>query len=222
MNKTIKSLIKEIVKIEVSGKKWISGTVIDLGSDIIVLFNGVDFMYIPLEHIQKLEIDRHNEEDIQGPLEDPTIHAEGKNDELSIKETLTQAKGRNVEVYVTDNQSLYGQITEIKDDYFVFYSPIYKTMYIPIKHLKWLIPYAQNESLYGAESVTNTSSEVFESTFKNQIAKFTNKIVVLNIGGIKSHIGKINNIDEQIMEIQKARTGTILLNIEHLKTLHLA
>lgn len=221
MNKTIQSLIKEIVKIEVSGKKYINGTVIELGSDVIVLFNGVDFVYIPLDHIHKLELDPENEEDIQGPWEDPTIHAEGINEELSLKETLNQAKGRNVEIYVTDSQPLHGQITEIRDDYFVFNSPIYKTMYIPSSHLKWLIPYAQNESPYGEESISNSNGEVLESTFKNQIAKFANKIVVLNIGGIKSHIGKINNVDNQIMEIQKARTSTIFLNIDHIKTLHL-
>ena len=58
LNKTIQSLIKEIVKVEVSGKKLISGTIIDLGSDMLVLFNGRNYMYIPLEHIQNLEMNQ--------------------------------------------------------------------------------------------------------------------------------------------------------------------
>ncbi|MFJ8066495.1 DUF2642 domain-containing protein [Psychrobacillus sp. NPDC096426] len=224
MNKTIQSLIKEIVKIEVSGKKLINGTVIDLGSDLLVLFNGTNFMYIPLEHIQNLKMDKNNEEDIQDPTEDPSIKAGETQQELSFKETLVLAIGRYVELYVTDSQPLHGHITSVQDDYFVFYSPIYKLMYIPIAHLKWLIPYAQNESPYGLDekhSILQSNSEVLATTFKKQIEKFTNKIVVLNIGGIKSYNGKINNIDDQLMEVQKARKNAIYLNIDHIKTLHL-
>ena len=224
MNKTIQSLIKEIVKVEVSGKKLISGTIIDLGSDMLVLFNGKNFMYIPLEHIQNFEMDQNNEEDIQGPTEDPSIKAIENQQDLTFKETLEIAIGRYVEIYVTDNQPLHGQITSVQDDYFVFYSPIYKTMYIPIAHLKWLIPYVQNESLYGLNEknrIVRSNSGVLANTFKKQIEKFVHRIVVLNIGGVKSHNGKISSIDEQIIEIQKARTNAMYLNINHIKTLHL-
>lgn len=224
MKKTIQSLIKEIVKIEVSGKKLINGTVIDFGSDMLVLFNGTNFMYIPFEHIQYFEMDKNNEEDFQGPREDPSIKALEDQQELSFKESLVIALGRYVEIYVTDNQPLHGQITSVQDDYFVFDSPIYKTMYIPIAHLKWLIPYAQNESPYGLDeknSILQSNSEVHANTFNKQMERFVNKMVVLNIGGIKSHNGKINNIDEQIMEVKKARTNAIYLNMAHIKTLHL-
>lgn len=224
MDKTIQSLIKEIVKVEVLGKKLISGTIIELGSDMLVLFNGTNFMYIPLEHIQKIETNQNNEENIQGPTEEPSIKALEKQQDLTFKETLEIAIGRYVEIYVTDNQPLHGQITSVQDDYFVFYSPIYKTMYIPIAHLKWIIPYVQNESLYGINEknkIVGSNSGVLANTFKKQIGNFIHRIVVLNIGGIKSHNGKINNIDEQIMEIQKARTDALYLNINHIKTLHL-
>ena len=58
------------------------------------------------------------------------------------------------------------------------------------------------------------------ATFEDQVEKFKNKIVVLNIGGNKSHIGKINNVEEQIVEIQSARTSPVYLNLHHIKTLH--
>ena len=111
---------------------------------MLVLFNGTDFMYIPLEHIQNLEMNQENEENIQGPTEDPSIQALENQQDLTFKETLEIAIGGSVEIYVTDNQPLHGQITSVKDDYFVFYSPIYKTMYIPNDYLKWLIPYTLN------------------------------------------------------------------------------
>ena len=45
-------------------------------------------------------------------------------------------------------------------------------------------------------------------------------MVVLNIGGSKSHIGKIKNVEDQLVELQRARTTPIYLNIDHIKTLH--
>ena len=73
LNKIIQSLIKEIIQVEVSGKKLIKGTVIDLGSDIIVLFNGEDYVYIPLNHLQSFSVIQKNEVDIIDPTELPSI-----------------------------------------------------------------------------------------------------------------------------------------------------
>lgn len=223
MNKIIQSLIKEVVQIEVSGKKLINGTVIDLGSDIMVLFNGADFVYIPLNHIQTFGVVRKDEYDFQDPTEFPSITVGEREEELSLKETLIQAKGKNVEIYIIDGQPLHGQIQRIMNDYFEFYSPIYKTMYISINHLKWLIPYSQNESPYGFVDKNlplQSNNESLASTFEAQVKKLNNTMVVVNIGGNKSHIGKIKNVEEQIVEIQRARTTSIYLNIDHIKTMH--
>ena len=223
MNKIIQSLVNEVVQIEVSGKKLINGTVIDLGSDMIVLFNGTDFVYIPLVHIQSFKVDSDNESDIKAPTEFPSIITGENNENLSFRKVLTQAKGKYVEIYVTGGQPLHGYITSIMNNYFVFQSPVYKTMYISLNHLKWLIPYSQNERPYGLDNHTislQPDNESLASTFEVQVEKFKNKIVVFNIGGNKSHIGKINKIEEQIVEIQTARTNPIYLNLHHIKTLH--
>jgi len=222
LNILIQSLIKEIVRIEVSGKKLINGTVIDLGSDMVVLFNGIDFVYIPLVHIQNFEIDRNNENDIIAPKEFPSIITEEKNEELTFREVLTQAKGKYVEIYITGVQPLHGCIISIMDDYLVFHSPIYKTMYIALSHLKWLIPYTRNEKPYGVDA--NTSSfpaddKSFENNFENQVKKFENNIVVFNIGGNKNYIGKINKVEKEIVEIQRARKDPVYVNVFHIKTL---
>ena len=76
LNKIILGLVNEVVQIEVSGKKLINGTVIDLGSDMIVLFNGTDFVYIPLNHIQSFKVDCDNENEIKDPTEPPSIITE--------------------------------------------------------------------------------------------------------------------------------------------------
>jgi hypothetical protein len=223
LNTIIQTLVKQVVQIEVSGKKLINGTVIDLGNDMFVLFNGTDFVYIPLVHIHRFSVDRDNENDIKAPTDFPSINTEKNKEELSFGEVLTQAKGKYVEIYVTGGQPLHGQITSIMNNYFVFQSPIYKTMYITIDHLKWLIPYTQNEKPYGLDndnSSLQTNNESLASTFKVQVEKFENKVVVFNIGGNKSFIGKINNVEGQIVEIQTARANSIYLNLHHIKTLH--
>ena len=69
MNNIIQNFVQEVVRIEVSGKKMMNGTLIDVGSDMIVLFNGTDFLYIPLDHIRNFEIDRDNENNLQAPTD---------------------------------------------------------------------------------------------------------------------------------------------------------
>ena len=71
-----------------------NGTLIDVGSDVIVLFNGTDFVYIPLAHVHNFEVDRDNEDDLQAPTELPSIVAEESEEDLSFGEVLAQAKGK--------------------------------------------------------------------------------------------------------------------------------
>lgn len=223
MNNIIQSLVKQVTKIEVSGKKFINGTVIDLGSDMIVIFNGKDFVYIPLNHIQNFKVDYDNENEIEDPKELPSITMVENKENLSFGEVLTQAKGKYVEIYVAEGGPLHGYITSIMNNYFVFESPVYKTMYISLNHLKWLIPYAQNEGPYGVDNHDISLQPTIDSlanTFETQVEKFKNEIVVFNTGGNKSYIGKVNNIEDQIVEIQTARATIIYLNLDHIKTVH--
>ncbi|MBO0587002.1 DUF2642 domain-containing protein [Sporosarcina sp. E16_8] len=223
MNKIIQSLVKQVVQIEVSGKKIINGTIIDLGSDMIVLFNGTDYIYIPLNHIQNFTVDCDNENEIEDPKGFPSITTGEGKESLSFGEVLTQAKGKHVEIYVTGGQPLHGYITDIMNNYFVFQSAVYKTMYISLNHLKWLIPYAQNEGPYGLDNHNislQPENDSLASIFEIQVEKFENKIVVFNTGGNKSYIGKVNKIEDQIVEIQTARANFIYLNLDHIKTVH--
>ena len=223
LNKIIQSFVNEVVKVEVSGKNLINGTVIDLGSDMIVLYNGISFMYIPLVHIQGFEIDSDNESDIKAPTEFPSVIAEENEVDLSFSGVLSQVKGKYVEIYVTGGRPLHGRITSIMNDYFVFNSPIYKTMYISLNHLKWLIPYSQNERPYGLDGyaiLLEPDNNSLASTLEAQVKKVENKMVVFNIDGNKSHIGIVNKIEGQIVEIQTARAHPIYLNLHHIKTFH--
>ena len=223
MNTIIQSLIKEVVHIEVSGKKSINGALVDFGENIIVLFNGLDFMYIPIQHIQMIRPVSSDENDVQNPIIVPSNMWEEKNIKLSYEGVLSQAKGKLMEIYITGDQPLYGYITTIKKDYFEFYSPIYKSMYIAKQHVKWLIPIPQNESLYALEPSISTvlmEKNNLAETFKGQIANLINSLVVLNIEGNSSQSGKIGKVEDNLLELQRARKVPINLNIDHIKTLH--
>ena len=222
LNKIIQSLLKEYVQIEVSGKKVLKGKLIDVGTDIMVIFNGTDYMYIPIDHIHSYCALKNNELDTLAPIESSSIKTGGNNHELTLRVTLHQAQGKSTEIYLIDDQPLHGYITQIMDNYFEFYSPIYKTMYISTKHLKWLIPYPTNECPYGLNN-TNSQPLVTEAsvnTFKNKIENYTDKLIVFNIGGSKSHIGTIKNVEEQVVELETARAVKDYINIDHIKTIH--
>jgi len=223
LNKIIQSLVKQVVQIEVSGKKVINGTLIDLGSDVIVLFNGKDFVYIPLNHIQNFKVDYDNENEIVDPIGFPSITTGKNKGNLTFVEVLTQAKGKYIEIYVTGGQPLHGYITGIMNNYFVFQSPVYKTMYISLNHLKWLIPFAQNVGPYGLDNYNaalQPNIDSLASIFEIQVEKFKNEIVIFNTGGSKSFIGKVNKIEDQIVEILTAKANFIYLNLDHIKTVH--
>ena len=109
----------------------------------------------------------------------------------------------------------------MKDNYFVFYSPIYKTMYIALNHLKWLIPYSKNP--YGLDDhnfLVQSNNELLANAFETQVENLKNKLVMFNMGEKPNHIGKINNVNDQIVEIQTARSYPTYLNLCHIKTLH--
>jgi len=223
LNKIIQSLVKQVVRIEVSGKRIITGTVIDLGSDMIVLFTGKEFVYIPLNHVQSFKVDFENETEIEDPTDFPSFTTEKDKGNLSFGDVLTQAKGKSVEIYVAGGQPLHGCITSVMNNYFVFQSPIYKTVYVAIDHLKWLIPYTKNEEPYGMNNHQNSlqnGAELLAATFEAQVERLKNKLVVLNMGGDKSLIGKINNVEANIVEIQTARAKSNYLNLDHIKTVH--
>ncbi|WP_153126831.1 DUF2642 domain-containing protein [Peribacillus tepidiphilus] len=222
MNKIIHHLIGQTLSIEVSGKNILNGILIDAGNDVIVLFNGIDFVYIPLLHIQNFKISRTNEYQIMPSTEPPTIETE---DDLSLRKVLTSAKGMFTEIYVTGNQRIQGYITSIMNNYFVFNSPVYKTMFITLNHLKWLIPYSQNQKPYGLSNKDlpySPSNISLARTFDVQLEKLIGELVIFNIGEHSNFIGKLNNIEDNIIELRTAREDLVYLNLQHIKTVHQA
>lgn len=220
----IQNLNKDIIKMEISGGKFLYGALIDSSSQIFVIYDGKKFVYIPMEHIRTFAIDSENEENIQQPTESPSIISKMNSTDLTIEKILSKAKDMTVGISVTGNQSLHGTITAIMDDYFVFQSPVYRTILISTNHLKWLVPDTADQMLYGLKkeqiSTQSNESQSYANTFQGQIEQLKSKLVVINQGEKDTHIGKVENVSGKLVEIVLADSSSSFVNISHIKTIY--
>ncbi|CAH2716019.1 hypothetical protein BACCIP111895_03203 [Neobacillus rhizosphaerae] len=219
----LKNMKGKYIKLDISGKKLISGLLVDIGSDIWVVFNGNDYLYIPIVHIQNWIFLKQNEiAEINNNDEPTPIY--NHNEEISLRKTLTSAKGIFTEIYVTSKQALHGYIISIMNNYFVFYSPIYKTMFISLNHLKWLIPYTNHQRPYGLSNASlpvNPSNITFARSFEVQIEKLIGELIIFNIGENEDMIGKIQGIKNNFVELISAKEDPVYINLQTIKTVHM-
>jgi len=224
---TLKNLIqdfdKEIVKLEVTGKKILKGIIIDSSSELVVLFNGKEFFYIPFNHIHEIKIDDVNEDGLKIPssiTQDKIFN--DSNEEMTFAKVLTKSLGTFLEIQVLNNQPFHGYISSILNDYIVFQSPVYKKMYIPIKHIKTIVPYSHQQKPYQLtddEFLITACNEHFPSTFEAQIGNLRNKLIVLNLSEKNNFTGKITEIKGSIIQFQTAK-DIVYYNLQHIKTIH--
>lgn len=214
--------LDKMIEIEIASKKVITGNLVEFGSDIVVIYNGKQFYYIPTEHIISVRNKEFNDNELQTTIETPEQSPIDKdNQSFSIKKMLNNAIGIFVEVYITGNQSVYGYITNVKDNYFLFYSPAYKTMYIPVAHLKWLIPNL-NQTAYLTDSQLPSSHSklTLADSFEEQIKIFDGEVVLFDLGKNPSKIGLIKKIESNIVELVTGEGKTVHLALNHIKSLH--
>ncbi len=212
----------EAVIIELTGKKIINGYLIEVGSEVVIVYNGDDYIYISSSHIKNMSIVSKESIGINEPSTSPQLEQE---DQLSLRKILTTAKGVFLEIYTMGNQPIHGYITGIMNNYFAFYSPVYKTMYISLQHLKWLVPYSTNLSPYRLAKenlpVNPSSSITLARSFEVQLEKLCGYLVVLNLGVNEELIGKIERVEDNIIEMITAKGESLYLNMQHVQTVHL-
>lgn len=220
----IKSFLGQEVEIEISGKTFFSGILIDHGLDILVLFNGQQYLYIPLMHLHNIkerEI-KVSEEVTEKPTD--KMPFQNEKETISYRKILTNAKGQFLEIFVTGNRSIHGYITSVLNDYIVFYSPVYKTLFISMQHLKWLIPYSSKLTPY---TLSNNALPVVPSSiplsrsYEEQLKKYEGQLLVFDLGDNPNKVGLVKSISNNIMELVTAGGQTVLWKLMHLKTVHI-
>jgi hypothetical protein len=216
----LKKQLKGVIEINVIGDKTHIGVMVDSGQDIVVLYNGVHFIYIPFAHVQNITPSPQSN---PADYPDPPEHPIDSDKEISYRKMLMNSKGVFSEIYVSGNQSIHGYITHIMTNYFQFYSPVYRTMFIPLFHLKWLIPYNSNQTPYLLEKKflpVHPSDLPLSRSFEEQLKKLEGKMVVFDLGGSASKIGHLNKLENNIAELVTAEGKRLFTNIQHIKTVH--
>ena len=216
-------LIGKTIEVEISRDIFLKGTLLDSGLDIIVMYDDKNqhFLYIPFVHVQKLKETILDEEDssYQPPSERPI-----ETDPISFRKALMIAKGLFVQVYVTGNKSIHGYLTSIMNDYFVFHSPVYKTMFIAMKHVKWLIPYPPNATPYSLNNEhlpLQPVSTPLARSFDEQLKKFENQLVIIDGGENTEQIGLLQKVRNNKVILITAEREMVYRNVEHIKTIQL-
>ncbi|GEN32660.1 DUF2642 domain-containing protein [Aneurinibacillus danicus] len=211
--------IGQFVCVELSGEKKHEGKLLDVGNDILVLNTMTQFIYLPLTHIQYVNLLMPQTEE---SMQSPNVGLINHENEISFRKILNNAKGLFIEIYVTGNQSLHGYVTGVLSDYFVFYSPVYKTMFIPFFHLKWLIPYSDNKTPYSLDShlfPLHPSNVTPARSFDLQLKKLEGSLVVFDIGQHPNKVGVLKRVDGGMIELTTVN-GTVCCGMQHIKTAH--
>ncbi len=219
----------EQIKGQIAGKE-INGVLIDVGKDFMVLYNGEQYLYIPLVHIHQLQKNDSQDEYVQLPTVSSNAKEMGT---LSFQEVLTNAKDIPVEIYISNYISFHGYITDILDDYFAFYTPIYKVVYIPFRHFKWLIPYSQNTVLYTVKNndptgkntlshpPVNLTNNPLQPSLEAQLKNEAGGLIIFDGGTDLARTGLLKNAANNFAELVLASGETTCLNLSHVKCVQL-
>ncbi|MEC1752660.1 DUF2642 domain-containing protein [Bacillus mojavensis] len=212
------------VEVVISGDTRFVGTLIDIGQDIFVIFDGSNYLYIPLLHLHQMNkaINTNTEKPILIDPEDPMMEAE--NNSFSYRNTLNRVKGKFIEIYVTGDRSIHGYVTSVLNDYIVFFSPVFKTLFISMHHLKWFTPYSTEQTPYtldNSQLPVVPSSVSLVRNFEEQIKKYVGQLVIFDMGEVPEKVGLLKDVSNNIIELINASGESIIWKLNHLKTMHL-
>jgi len=207
----------KIIEVELSFKKNITGKLIEVGSDIIVLFNGKHFVYLPLQHIHCMRKGESTNTDFTSNSS-PILNDDNQ---LSFRKIVTNASGLFVELVLSGNHVVYGYIKQVQDDYIVLNSPAYKIIILPMAHVNCLIPYF-NQTPYhiNAEKQPIASEGSFAQTFHEQLKVYQGKMAIFDLGKNPQKVGLITKVGDSLVELVTGNGQILHLNITHLKSLH--
>ncbi len=216
----VQSLVGEKIYVQLSGGNYFEGILTDYGRDVLVLYNGQKYYYIPWLHVHRVSLSNNYKDKIDQPT-GPSIAEDSGT--ISYRKILSNAKGIFAEIYVTGNITFHGNIINVLSDYIVFYSPVFKMLYIPLSHLKWLTPYNHNANPYNAKInlLPENANMSFSRLFDTQLKKEEGKFVVFDGGIDPMKIGILKRVEEGVIELIVASGEVTLLRLNHIKSYHL-
>lgn len=220
----LSSLIGQKIELVVSGRPQMDiGILVDVGDDILVYTARRRYFYVPLKHLHYARAAVHDMMTMETEVENPIEHRQGES--ISYRKTLLNARGSFIEIEVAGNYSLSGYITSIMNDYFVFYSSVFHTVYVSLDHLKAIIPYPADVTPYSAENVHLTvkpSPLTLSRVFEQQLKKLEGSMVILDLGGMPDKVGLLQSVEQGFLTLVTAAGELIVWNVNHIKSAHSA
>ncbi|WP_372631542.1 DUF2642 domain-containing protein [Cohnella sp.] len=212
--------LNQPVSLIVSGVRFpVSGRLIDLGPDILVVHNGTQYLYVPIVHIQHMTRSASQESLFREPAEPPLDPAM----DLSYRKVLLNTKGMFSELYIAGRQTVHGYVTSIMNDFFVFYSPLFRSLYVSMRHLKILVPYDPQATPYALEQEkfpVHPATASLARTFEQQLKKFEHEFVILDLGEHPEKIGLLKSVKDNLLELVTADGSSTFIHLDHVKTIH--
>lgn len=209
------------IDVVMSGKICFQGRLVENGKDILILFDGQRYIYIPLIHVHRINRSSIINDDLDDPSETSLANDVSS---ISYRTILANAKGRFSEIFVTGNKSLHGYIFHVRSDYFAFYSPVYKMMLISLQHLKWLIPYNLKNPPYTLRDeklLVIPYNKPLLPSLEEQLKKWEGELVVFDMGEDQMKIGFLKSVRNPMVELVVANGETVYLKLSHIKSTHL-
>lgn len=200
---------------KITGEGKHTGTLIDIGPDLLVVFEESKFLYIPLHHVHHLTLRPKPESNLLVP---PSVRSD--EEEISCHSILSRARGLFCEINLAQHQTMYGYMADIQTDYFIFVSPLSKIMMIPHIHLKWMSPYASEVTPYslngGQFDPLKSLNLTVAKTFEEQLKQQEGSIISLNEGLNTNKIGLLQKMENGFLELVAADENKHYYLIQHI------
>ncbi|SEM54546.1 hypothetical protein [Paenibacillus sp. OV219] len=219
--KSYEHLKDKLVEIKLAGNT-IKGKLYDVGTDFIVIYTNMEFFYLLDEHIQEVRICQWNEEEqINTPPQSPFFD---NTKVISTKEIFMNARGKMLQVMVFGGIGIHGYILHIFDDYIHFQSIVLGDLYIPTKHIKGLVIASSSSPSTPLPEMKKLpklkSAEAEHVKFIDRLSKSTGKVAIFNQGAPVFNVGKIVQMDENVVHITNLNGTTVYISTDHIKTIH--
>lgn len=218
------SVIGQHIELTISGRPQLDiGLLVDAGDDIIVILRQERYYYIPTKHIHHFRVVPSPEKETEGTLYgNPLEWAAGES--ISFRKTLYNARGVFMEVYMTGVHTLSGYLTSIMNDFLVFYSTVFHTVYVPLDHVKSIMPYPANKPPFSMENErinVKPTGLTLARTFEQQLKKMEGSMAVLDHGEALDKFGILQSVDQGFLTLVMADGEPVIWNIQHIKSVHL-
>ncbi|MEK5254125.1 DUF2642 domain-containing protein [Paenibacillus sp. FSL F4-0125] len=217
------NLLGKRISVMISGTSQpLEGVLIEIGQDIIVIKNQDNYLYLPMAHVKLV---RDNVEALPEPHDNLPLtlplSTASSGAPLSLQSIIENAKGSFTEIYVLGVHSLYGYIQNILSDYFVFFSPVFGTILVHLKHLKYLHPYPAEIAPYALKPEalhTNQAAIPPEHTFIQQLKKMEGHFIMLDLADQSHKVGLLKTVQAPMIELVSPNGESLFSMIEHIQT----